>query len=177
MTWAWVGLWILFTGAGWAMSWVLVLGWTMALGLALFSIGQWALLRFRVTGLIGWAPVAVVGWAVSLGLALANSDLNLLGTGGSMFWAPIGFTAGVIGGAVAGFGQWLQLRKRTRGAGIWIVILAVSWGIGLALFWPTVGTENTEGLGWALIRGLSGLVVGTSSGLGINLLLRKSRLT
>jgi hypothetical protein len=102
--------------------------------------GQWIVLR-KVVPQAGWwilvsALTAVVAIAVGEAVApppegkLASLPYrHVVGTL-ALYEATLpNFLLGAVNGTVAGIGQWLVLRKRVQGAGLWILASAAGWAV------------------------------------------------
>jgi hypothetical protein len=143
----------------------------MAVAGALFGIfaggglgaGQQIVLKINV----GWggmwtlvsAAAAAIVWAIAFPL-LINADEQV--------GSPTGAVIAILFGLALGTGQWLVLRDHLPQAGRWIVIAATSMALalGLAFIFDGDGRE-------LLIMGVSGLLAGAMTGLGMAWLLRE----
>jgi hypothetical protein len=143
----------------------LLLGWCaicVAVGLA-----QWQVLRSRLTGM-GWWPVATV---VGSGGPLLLFPLGVALPGlPSIFLIPI-----FLGGGI-GVAQWLVLRRRLPGSGIWIVIqmVAAIAAMPVGLFAPGVDVVGGFILWVILVGGLVEVVAGLITGLGLLVLMQRA---
>lgn len=178
--------WCVFTLVGWALGYLGVYAlqsWSGATPLGSFEaslyllfaifgagigvglgIGQsFALRPYRVK-FIRWTAAALAGWVPSLALGyfvlvLTAVQIDELGAVGYLL---LGLTAGGVGGALSGFGQWLTCRS----AGVterWIWVNAVGWslGAGLGFFlteYAPVGPTPVPI--WIFLVGVPGLVAG-----------------
>jgi hypothetical protein len=84
-------------------------------GLA-FGIIQWVFLRRRVPNSFWWWLSGSVAGQVASWLI-----------GWEAFDPATSFACGGIGGAVAGVGQWLLLRRHVRRAGWWVAASTLGW--------------------------------------------------
>jgi hypothetical protein len=139
--------WVLATTLGWAAGWALsgyltefVIGLTVGLA-------QWVILRKQVQHSEWWILASALGWGagrVLVDVMLTPQDVILVG--------------GILGAAL-GTAQWLVLRHHVIQSWWWIVVSALSWGVGL-----------TAVLGETLV----GSIAGAATGLALEPLLRYS---
>jgi hypothetical protein len=143
----------------------LLLGWCLicvAVGLA-----QWQVLRSRLTGM-GWWPVAtVVG---------SGGPLLLFPLGAALPGLPSIFLIPIFLGGGIGVAQWLVLRRRLPGSGIWIVIqmVAAIAAMPVGLFAPGVDVVGGFILWVILVGGLVEVVAGLITGLGLLVLMQRA---
>jgi hypothetical protein len=87
---------------------------------------------------------------------------------------------GLVGGAVLSFAQWLALRRRVKGAGIWIPANMAAWMLGMPLiFWGIDAAQKGQPLpvsiaimAFALLA--AGALVGAVHGLALLNMVRKT---
>lgn len=130
------------------------------------SGGTGLLLRSEGVNAARWISYSVIGSAlggmISFGVALSLFDA------GTMPEVVTGLIIGVSLGLPMGIGQWLALRQVGNGAGAWPVISTIAFMLALMVGVPLGG----EGREW-LSLGVTGLLAGAISGLGMMWLLRK----
>jgi hypothetical protein len=94
---------------------------------ALFGLLNWFLLTGKFIHARPWVIVNSIGWAVGISLMFFVAE-------------QVGQTAGIILlGVVIGAMQWLVLRREFSHAFVWIIANAVSWSVGIALFFVNDG--------------------------------------
>jgi hypothetical protein len=154
-----------------------------AIGVVILASLQWLVLRRYLARLKWWSWIAASALGQLAGtvvVALAGAGSLLLGPRvvGAIGVAALGIaTSVVLGGllgAVVGIIQWLILRRHLTHA-LWWIVATTTAGVALALVLPTqqLGSE-VSGTG-ALLAGqaISGMLVGTITGLAVVFLLRK----
>lgn len=103
---------------------------------------------------IGWAAAGLTGLPIGRVVVVEGGPRAILSVAANM-----GLIGALIGGLV-GAGQWLFLRHRVRGAGMWFFGTAAGWGVGLPL---ALIVNFLFGLG--ISAGIYGLFVGAGVGL------------
>ena len=138
----------------------------------LIGIGQWTVLRTKLPSTWLWILATAVGFPV--GILLGTIDLIALGWTIQFpyVWTTHLFIASVTG-AVIGLLQWLALYKKFDGAGRWVFVSAVSWGVGLTTALSVFGT-NQSNFGFGI---LLGMLVGAISGAFVESVLGQPGLT
>jgi hypothetical protein len=114
----------------------------------------------------GWVLFTVLGWSLygavhqSVYLAI-YSRLWLTGFSKAMLslalWSAMG---GIVGGAVAGIGQWLELRRFVRGAWWWILTVITGLAAGGAVRWALSSITSMKWyyfLCWMAIGAITGI--------------------
>jgi hypothetical protein len=156
-----------------------------AIGVVILASLQWLILRHYLVRLRWWSWVA----ASALGQVAGTVVVTLAGAGslilGPRLVGAIGVAAlgvgtrvvlgGLLGGVV-GVIQWLILRWHLTNAVWWIIATAVA-GVCVALVPPTYHPgSGFSGTGALLAaQAISGMIVGTITGIAVILLLRKHR--
>jgi len=149
----WVGLTVLGLVAGLALALPLgvpifavlgaMVGTPVVLSIVGFGVGtaQWPVIRRHVASSGWWIVVSALGMAVGLtvgvilveqvGRAVLGGQVNfrMLGVAGRA--ASFG-TIGMMAGAALGLAQWLVLRRHAASCKSWIIVNALSLGVGLA---------------------------------------------
>ena len=136
--------WLVTTTLGWlagSLAVYAVLAWTTGLadtlvrsgagsamlgaimGLAI-GLAEWLVLRGEVTGARRWIVVSVATWAVAWAIGQAMTDALL-----EDYWLIGLVPGGVLLAAIVSVGQWLVLRRWTRGASWWLPAGLVGWSI------------------------------------------------
>jgi hypothetical protein len=143
----------------------LLLGWCVicvAVGLA-----QWQVLRSRLTGMRWWPVATVVG---------SGGPLLLLPLSVALPGLPAIFLIPIFLGGGIGVAQWLVLRRRLPGSGIWIVIqmVAAIAAMPVGLFAPGVDVVGGFILWVILVGGLVEVVAGLITGLGLLVLMQRA---
>jgi hypothetical protein len=120
-----------------------MVGTPVVLSIVGFGVGaaQWPIIRRHVASSGWWIVVSALGMGVGLtvgvilveqvGRAVLGGQVNfrMLGVAGRA--ASFG-TIGMVGGASLGLAQWLVLRRHAARCKNWIVVNALSLGVGLA---------------------------------------------
>jgi hypothetical protein len=100
-----------------------------AIGGWVSGMGQYIILRRRMSRVDLWILLTALGWAAGWAMTGetfgVTSSIDQQRLSGTLFAA----LRAVAGGAIAGLGQWLVLRRSAKRAGWWILVTAVSWGI------------------------------------------------
>ncbi len=146
------------------------------------GLAQWRAMRpwFPTLSRFAWWRGTLVGALIAYVLGYLPSTLMSMGeaTAGSApveepdQWIILLLAAGMgaVGGAVLSFAQWLALRGKVQGAGIWIPANMLAWAFGMpVIFWgidlafkmPTVWGSVLV-MGGALLA--AGAVVGAIHG-------------
>jgi hypothetical protein len=112
------------------------------------GLAQWWAMRprFPSIGRFEWWRGTFVGALVAYVLGYLPSTIMSVGeaAGSSASvseppqWIVLLLAAGMgaVGGAVLSFAQWLVLRKKVKGAGIWIPANMLAWTFGMpVIFW------------------------------------------
>lgn len=107
---------------------------------------------------LAWFLASVIGFGVGavLGVSAANS---LFPT--KTFDVMNGITGGIVMGTIGGYVQWVALRERIAGTGLWG--LASALGLGLAMVTPLAADPQAN-------PAMAGLLVGTVFGLASGIL-------
>ena len=112
---------------------------SQGLAMILLAVLQWLILRWWIPGVGWWAPLTLAAWALgpSLGLTAGRIVLELLQlvlrvVAGVAELPPV--VKNLIGyafvGVVVGLCQWLVLERVLARARWWIVVCALTWGVG-----------------------------------------------
>jgi hypothetical protein len=117
--------------------------------------GYW--LAWFLASTIGYIFGAILGVSVAYGLF--NRD---------PFDAVMGFTLGAVMGATGGYFQWVVLRERIAGAGVWGLASALGFGLAMGAMEATNASEN-----YAMAVVLIGSIFGVVSGILQWLILRR----
>ena len=137
--------WVLASTLGWLLGNALIPEFSIG---ATIGIAQWLILRPLVSNAGWWIVASMAGWFIG--------GLNLL-----IITPPtIETVTGAIFGAWIGLAQWIVLRKWVPLSGWWLAISALSWAIG---FSGLVGSPFV------------GAIIGSVTGIGLELLLRYSK--
>ncbi len=150
--WALLFYWMVATTFGWLLGWLLL----PAIALVTAGVGagvmQWPVLYRRIPRAWHWILATAAGWLAGLAIIIPVIPPGM------------GPLSGAVLGATTGTAQWLLLRRHVCWAGWWIVVSILAWATALAI-------------GIALLPRvvLSGVVVGTMTGLALDLLLRTPR--
>lgn len=112
------------------------------------GLAQWWAMNpwFPTIGRVAWWRATFIGALIAYVLGYLPSTLMSLGEATTQSapveepaqWVILLLAAGMgaVGGAVLSFAQWLELRKRTEGAGIWIPANMLAWTFGMpVIFW------------------------------------------
>src|SRR6185436_9780273 len=144
MSGAGIALWVVVTAVGT----VFISGGGLAsylypgsqgLAMILLAVLQWLILRWWIPGVGWWAPLTLAAWALgpSLGLMVGGIVLELLQLGLRATTGAVGLplvVKNLIGytfvGVVVGWCQCLVLGRSLPRAGWWIVVCALTWGVG-----------------------------------------------
>lgn len=138
----------------------------------IIGVGQWMILRTKLTKAWGWIPATTIGlpsglffgyWVIYnlLGPSFSNENEILI-----TFWSS------TIAGITTGTLQWFTLRRKAKKSLQWILVSTVSWGLGitaLSFIGNFLATINAKAdfiylnilLGAILIGGMPGAVGGT----------------
>ena len=137
--------WMMATTLGWFFFGVLVPG----IGLLASGIGigifQWLILLGRLDRAWRWMIASVVGWGIGW-------LINLIIVPEELFYIN-----GIALGLSTGLAQWLIMRRETQLSFWWIIVTAVGWMSGIALFPGLI---------------LPGIIAGGVTGIALELLLR-----
>jgi len=112
------------------------------------GLAQWWAMNpwFPMIGRFGWWRGTMIGALVAYVLGYLPSTLMSMGEATSQSapmeepaqWIVLLLAAGMgaIGGAVLSFAQWLELRGKVQGAGIWMPANMLAWAFGMpVIFW------------------------------------------
>ena len=112
------------------------------------GLAQWWAMNpwFPMIGRFDWWRGAMIGALVAYVLGYLPSTLMSMGEATSQSapmeepaqWIVLLLAAGMgaIGGAVLSFAQWLELRGKVQGAGIWMPANMLAWAFGMpVIFW------------------------------------------
>ncbi|MGK7900480.1 MAG: hypothetical protein AB4352_03520 [Hormoscilla sp.] len=170
--------WVLATVGGFGLSLLLIeigerpdMGvWEGLIGGGAIGLGQWLVLRGRISHAWWWIVASIVGWGL-----IGASDLGALG------WAAprtmqiplrliFGFADGLQIGCWLGALQWLVLSRQVPFAWLWTLVSTGSWAIGMAIGWGVGGMlrqatnfflGDVVGLAvaWLVVGGLTGIAL------------------
>ena len=140
--------WIMVTAVGWILGMLLIHPFGLAASGMAIGVLQWMILQQHMEDARRWILASIVGWVAGWLIALiaVPEDARLL--------------AGVVLGLSTGAAQWTVLRREVRWAGWWVIISALAWATGLGIT-PGIIT--------------SGVMPGSMTGLGLEILLRHAR--
>ncbi len=142
------------------------------------SVGliQWIILKRKVSLSASWILASIAGLAASelvAGLVFwafgSSRNIGVGSLGPVLIWILI-YT---VGGALIGLLQWPVLRRKVKRAGWWVLASALGWGL-TPVFWGLMAIRGKM-WGFSLVGGsmfISGLVLGTVTGVVLNWLLR-----
>jgi hypothetical protein len=112
------------------------------------GLAQWWAMNpwFPMIGRFGWWRGTMIGALVAYVLGYLQSTLMSMGEATNQSasmeepaqWIVLLLAAGMgaVGGAVLSFAQWLELRGKVKGAGIWIPANMLAWAFGMpVIFW------------------------------------------
>ena len=112
------------------------------------GLAQWWAMNpwFSHISRFGWWRGTFIGALIAYVLGYLPSTLMSMGEATSQSapmeepaqWIVLLLAAGMgaVGGAVLSFAQWLELRKQTEGAGIWMPANMLAWAFGMpVIFW------------------------------------------
>ena len=133
-------------------AWSVLLSFTIAvfsgaMEATLVGLAQWWAMHpwFPAITRFEWWRATLVGALVAYGLGYLPSTLMSLGEEASQTPAvePPQFVVlllaaglGAVAGAVLSFAQWLAMRRKAKGAGLWIPANMLAWGVGMPIiFW------------------------------------------
>jgi hypothetical protein len=155
-----------------------------AIEATLVGLAQWWAMHpwFPTIYRTSWWLATLIGALVAYVLGYLPSTLMGLGEQASQTQTPAAEPAqwlvlllaaglGAVGGAVLAFAQWLSLRRKVRGASIWIPANMLAWLVGMPIiFWGIDVAQKLHGVFWFImfIAGvllLVGLVVGAIHGI------------
>jgi hypothetical protein len=164
------------------ISFVVAVG-SGAIEATLVGLAQWWAMHPWFTGVTRWAwwLATLVGALIAYVLGYLPSTLMSIGeqtsTTQALMAEPeqwvillLAGGLGVVGGAVLSFAQYLTMRKRMVGAGVWIPANMLAWLLGMPLiFWGIDNAQRLSGLMWQVlfmagVLLLAGLVVGAIHG-------------
>ena len=186
--------WVLFTAAGWiagsAIAWTLTeyvhvlresaLGLAAAGGAVGVSVGvaQWLVLRPPLRRGTSWILCTALAWGAGAFVAGWVNDSLF-----DDYWLLALLPSAVLFATAIGLGQWLVLRRLSRGAGWWVPVSALAWtvigcislfsgpGAGVAL---PAGLFSVLGSGGWLAAGIVAVIPGTLTGVALVRLLGRS---
>ena len=112
------------------------------------GLAQWWAMRpwFPMVGRFAWWRGTLIGALIAYVLGHLPSTLMSMGEATSQSapveepaqWITLLLAAGMgaVGGAVLSFAQWLVLRGKVKGAGIWMPANMLAWAFGMpVIFW------------------------------------------
>jgi len=134
--------------------------------------------------LAGALVAYVIGWMPSTLMSLgeqASSSQNPVAE--PEMWLVLVLAAGLgaIGGAILSFAQWLVMRRRVKGASVWIPANMLAWLVGMPIIFLGIDiAQRLSGLLWLVlfmagILLLMGLVVGGIHGVFLARIARRDR--
>ena len=128
-------LWLLVTSIGSVIGFTI--GQSMssrvepALNGLFIGFGQLLILGSTLKGIWSWVPATAIG--LQLGYSIGDIVVDLVLTWFSPYgWMQVTIAAS-IAGLFTGLLQWLALRRKWKNAPGWMLVSAVSWGIGLTV--------------------------------------------
>ncbi len=171
--------WVFFLAAG---EEPIVLVVALLLICTFITMGQWLLLRNRLAHAIQWIPASLLGWVVGVGAGAVCAALLSEWMDSSIYRyepsvlsaALIGALGGVLAGAVAGFSQWLYLRRWVSEARWWIG--ASSLGlclVGTVAGIPALATRNLADGRFAVVWAVPGILFDLITGVTLLWLLKQ----
>lgn len=151
------------------------LNFSVLLAAPLLGIGQWLVLRQKIRR-AGWWVLAT-GIAAIPALVAASIVLIVAGAFGG-FQAPglipTAFAL-ALGWAMIGLGQWIVLRRQVTQSGWWIAISAAAGAASAVGAAAAGGSSSTTVLALLLVGLAGGAAYGVISGVGLGLLLARTR--
>jgi hypothetical protein len=150
-----------------------------AIEASLVGLLQWRVLRGPLPGITwrAWWLGTLGGALLAYVLGYLPSTLMDLAAAGEAPGAPPAEPAqwlvlllaaglGLVGGAVLSFTQWLVLRRRARGAGIWVPANMLAWALGMPLvFWGIDAAQKGQPL-WVSLLIMAGVLFATGALVG-----------
>jgi len=105
---------------------------------------------------LGWLVASVMGYCFGaiLGSAVASNLFPL-----ERFYIANGVTLGVVAGATGGYFQWVVLRERIAGAGLWWLTSALGFGLTIGVV-ITTGTNQNYVVAGLLLPAIFGVTSG-----------------
>lgn len=125
--------WTLVSCAGSIVGFTLGRGyglWKLSLVGLMMGLGQWLILRSRLTAIWGWIPATILGLPLGFLVSFLISDVisSIFANEPVRVFIMSG-TAGLITSII----QWLALQRKMRNALRWLVASALSWGTGITI--------------------------------------------
>jgi hypothetical protein len=151
------------------------LNYSVLLAAPLLGIGQWLVLRQKIRR-AGW-------WVLATGIAaipaLVAATIVLIGAGAFGGYTAPGLIptafALALGWAMIGFGQWIVLRRQVRQSGWWIAASGAAGAASAVGAAAAGGNSSTTVLALLLVGLAGGAAYGVISGVGLGLLLARTR--
>jgi len=105
---------------------------------------------------LAWVLASAIGYCFGaiLGSAVASNLFPL-----DRFYAANGITLGIVTGAVGGYFQWVVLRERITGAGLWWLPGALGLGLAIGVI-ITTGTGRNYPVAGLLMAAIFGVTSG-----------------
>jgi len=151
------------------------LNYSVLFAAPVLGIGQWLVLRQRIKR-AGWWVLAT-GIASVPALVVASIVLIVAGASGGYRapgLIPTAFAL-ALGWAMIGIGQWIVLQRQVKQSGWWIAISAAA-GAASAVAAAAAGVSSSTTVLALLLVGLAGgAAYGVISGVGLGLLLARTR--
>jgi hypothetical protein len=166
-----------------------------AIEATLVGLAQWWAMHpwFPMIRRTSWWLATLIGALIAYVLGYLPSTLMSLGEQASQTQTPSAEPAqwivlllaaglGIAGGAVLSFAQWLTLRRKVRGASIWIPANMLAWMVGMPIiFWAIDISQKLDGIVWIImfivgVLFLVGLLVGAIHGIFLTRLAKNEAL-
>jgi hypothetical protein len=149
--------------------------WGLSIG-----IGQWIILKTRMTEAWTWIPATAIG--LSLGLLLGYGVIFIL------FESSLSnatemlhiFLAATIAGVITGALQWTTLARWSKRALPWVSVSAISWSVGIIAVLFLINFMDDKGIDFKYLNlplgfMLAGILPGIISGYFVESMLRQTK--